>query len=425
MSNNNSPTLSPQLQTLSDAAGEAWLYSLPLIEIATTRARGAARGGKLNSILHIPKLADHRARDVTTPNHDTLYSSAQLDLRAGPITLSLPAMGERYFSLALMDAYSNNFIILGTRTTGPEGGLFQLVGPDEAASGDHIIRAPTNQVWALGRILVAGPDDLQAARKMQAQLSLQGPALEHSQQYANRSASWQAYFASADALMLLNPPPVTDLAILRRIAPLGIGKGAFNADQFNAAQAAAIEQGISAARNSIRGSGIASAAVIDGWSYPSYELGDFGQAYAYRAGVALGGLAALPVVEAMYMTAQGDNGALFDGTQNWQLHFAAEQLIPVDSFWSLSLYEATQDGQFFFVDNSLNRYIISDRSAGLQYNDDGSLDIWIGAQHPGAARQANWLPAPAGLFALFIRAYLPQPRLLQGSYRLPPITPVV
>jgi len=422
MSTTNAEQQSPQLQALRDAAGEAWLYSLPLIEIATTRARGAARGGKLNTMAHIPKLADHRARDVTTPNHDTLYSSAQLDLRAGPITFSLPATGDRYFSLALMDAYSNNFAILGTRTTGPNGGLFQLVGPDEAATGDHIIRAPTYHVWALARILVDGPDDIDAARAIQTQLSLQGPVLESSEQYAGRSAPWQDYFASADALMALNPPPVTDLALLRRIAPLGIGKGGFNAAQFSAAQVAAIEEGITLARKSIRGSGIAKAKVIDGWSYPSYELGDFAQAYGYRAAVALGGLAALPVVEAMYMNARGDNGALFDGTKNWQLHFASDQLIPVDSFWSLSLYEATEDGQFFFVDNPLNRYIISDRSRDLRYNDDGSLDIWIGAHHPGSSREANWLPAPEGPCALFMRAYLPKTSLLEGNYRLPPVT---
>jgi hypothetical protein len=223
--------------------------------------------------------------------------------------------------------------------------------------------------------------------------------------------------------MATNPPPVTDIGLLRRIAPLGLGEGLFDPDRFSAEQAAAIEYGITAARKSLRGSATSNLKIIDGWSYAGNDLGNFGQSYDYRAAVAVGGLAALPLVEAMYMTARNDKGSLFDGAQNWQLHFAADKLIPVDSFWSLSLYEATPEGQFFFVDNSLNRYAIGDRSSGLTYNEDGSLDIWISEKSPGETHQANWLPSPAGPFALFMRAYLPKPALLEGNYRLPPVEP--
>jgi hypothetical protein len=411
----------PELQALSDAAGEAWLYTLPLIEIATTRARGAARGARLNTLNHVRNLSNHEARDVTTPNNDTLYSSAQLDLSHGPITFSLPDIGDRYFSLALMDAYSNNFVILGTRTTGPKGGLFQLIGPNDEASGDHVIRSPTVNVWALARILVDGPEDLNAARALQSEFSVQGPNIESRTEFATRSSTWASYFASADALMVTNPPPATDIGLLRRIAPLGIGKGLFDPDHFDTEQVAAIESGIAAARQSIRGNGISKTKIVDGWSYAAHELGNFGQSYSYRAAVALGGLAALPLVEAMYMNARNGKGSIFDGNQNWQLHFDADKLIPVNSFWSLSLYEVTPEGQFFFVNNSLSRYAIGDRSSGLSYNEDGSLDIWIGQENPGEARATNWLPAPGGPFALVMRAYLPKSDLLEGNYQLPPV----
>jgi hypothetical protein len=124
----------------------------------------------------------------------------------------------------------------------------------------------------------------------------------------------------------------------------------------------------------------------------------------------------------MYMRACAPDGrALFDGTKAWRLHFPADRPLPVNSFWSLSLYEATDDGQFFFADNPLDRYAIGDRTPGLTANPDGSLDIWIGHESPGAGREANWLPAPPGPFALFMRAYLPKPDLLDGRYRLPPV----
>ena len=115
-------------------------------------------------------------------------------------------------------------------------------------------------------------------------------------------------------------------------------------------------------------------------------------------------------------------GGLFDGTKAWRLHFPADQPLPVKSFWSLSLYEATADGQFFFTDNPLDRYAIGDRTPGLITNADGSLDIFMGPDNSGPGRESNWLPSPAGPFALFMRAYLPKPELLDGHYHLPSVT---
>jgi hypothetical protein len=366
---------------------------------------------------------------VTTPNNDTLYSTAQLDLSAGPVTITLPAAGERYLSLALMDAYTNNFAILGTRTTGPDGGTFRLIGPKEArpegiGGGEgNIIRAPTDHVWALARILVDGPHDLEAARQVQAGLSMQGPPADAPGPYAARSTPWADYFASAAALMAANPPNAMDLALNRRIAPLGLTAG-FDPTRFSAVEVAEIEAGIAEARLEARKGGLGGASFTQGWSYPSARLGDFDQDYRYRAAVALSGLAALPPAEAMYMRAQGNlKGDLFDGTQTWRLSFPADGHLPINSFWSLSLYEATDDGQFFFTDNPLDRYAIGDRTPGLRHNADGSLDIWIGHDEPGPERRSNWLPAPVGPFALFMRAYLPKAELLDGEYRLPEIQP--
>lgn len=408
---------------LRAAARDAFVYALPLIEVATTRQRGMALSQTMGAFTHVRSLANHKHRAVTTPNTDTLYSTAHIDLSAGPVTIVLPAAGERYLSLALMDAYTNNFAVLGTRTTGPEGGTFRLVGPAEAAEGPGVIRAPTNHVWALARILVDGPHDLEACRAVQAGVSMQGPACEPPGPYAGRAADWRAYFASAAALMAANPPPATDLALLRSIAPLGPED--FDPDRFNATEIAEIEAGIAEGRKTVRGGGgLAGGAPIDGWTYPAARLGEFGQDYALRGTVALGGLAALPPVEAMYMQAHGPGPrGLFDGTKGWRLTFPAEAPLPVNAFWSLSLYEALDNGQFFFCDNPLSRYAIGDRTPGLRTNPDGSLDIWIGHASPGHDKGANWLPAPAGPFALFLRAYLPKPELLDGRYRLPPVTP--
>ena len=412
------------LEALREAARTAYVFTLPLIEIATTRGRGLAVGSPMNTFGHMRNLADHTSRKVTTPNNDTYYSTAQVDLSGGPVTLTVPPSGDRYLSVQFMDAYSNTFALIGTRTTGGEGGTYTLVGPEEAlAPGPRIVRAPTRHVWVLARVLVESPHDAAAAKAVQTGLSMQGPAVPDPGVFASRGADWKAYLSSAAELMRLNPPPATDGVMLRRMAALGLE--AFDPERFTPQEAAAIAEGLEQGRQFGRNSaGLTGSSFVDGWSYPDARLGNFGQNYALRAAVAVGGLAALPPEEAMYMRAEGDlPRALFDGLRNWRLHFPAGRQIPVDSFWSLSLYEATEDGQFFFTRNDLNRFAIGDRTQGLAYNPDGSLDIWIGAASPGPERESNWLPAPESPFALYMRAYLPRPELLEGRWRLPPVEP--
>lgn len=409
---------------LRTAARAAWLYTLPLIEIAALRSVSQAVGTPLNSFGMMRRLADHKARAVTTPNNDTLYATCQIDLSNGPVTLTIPPSGERYLSLQLMDAWSNSFAVLGTRTTGNDGGVYKLVGPTDAAEGRNVVRSPTRHVWALARILVDGPHDLDAAAVVQGGFSAQGPQATPAPEYAKRRDGWAEYFASADRLMALNPPPATDGAMLKTIAPLGLGDGTFDPARFTAEEQAQIEAGVEDARKKARGGGgLSGGNFIEGWSYPASKLGDFGQDYHFRAAVALGGLAALPLVEATYLRAGAPGGGgAFDGARNWRLHIPADRKIPVNSFWSLSMYEITPEGQFYFTDNPLGRYAIGDRTAGLKWNDDGSLDLWIGHADPGPDRESNWLPAPAGPFALFMRGYLPRAELLDGRYRLPAVT---
>ncbi len=416
---------------LKAIAREAWLYLLPLIEMETVRARLIANGGAQNAIYARRVLADHTSRGVTSPNNDTLYASAWLDLSQGPVTVALPDFGKRYFSLHLMDMYTNSFAVLGTRATGSAAATFTLIGPNDAASAGqrNVVRSPTPKVWALARTLVDGPHDLEAARIAQAGVTIAGPKAEAKPDPGAKGraadAPWQDYFAEASRLLAEHRPPATDLAILQRIAPLGLGPDAqFAPEKFSADERTAIAAGVAQARALVvdpreRGS------EANGWYYPNAGLGNFGQDYVARAIVARTGLAALPREEAMYMRPTGDSGnALYDGRKAWRIHFDAGKLPPVDGFWSLTMYERTPDGQSFFTQNPINRYAIGDRTPGLKSNADGSLDIFIAHANPGPDRESNWLPAPAGPFTMTLRAYLPRPALLNGNYRLSPMTAV-
>jgi hypothetical protein len=408
---------------LKSAAREAWLYGLPLIEMAATRAKAAALGA--NRFVHTRELAGPKSRAVTAPNNDTLYSSAWLDLTKGPVTLSVPLTGDRYISIAGMSMYTDNDFVLGTRASGGAGGHYTIVGPGQAGSGPNVVRLATPHGWLLARVLVDGPDDLPAVRKVQDALTLSGPAgLTPPPAYATRRSPPMEYFASVAELLKSDPPPATDGALFANLTPLGLtATGAFDPKRFDAAAVAEIEAGVAEARMALMA--VRPGGVVDGWSYPRSTLGFYNQDYRFRAAVALAGLAALPPAEAMYLQpATPGKGRMIDGAGPWKLHFPAGKLPAVNGFWSLTMYEATPDGQFFLVENPIGRYSIGDRTPGLKTNADGSLTIWIARSDPGGEKSANWLPAPAaGAFSLSLRAYLPKEDLRDGRYRLPPLSP--
>lgn len=407
---------------LKRAARAAWIYVLPLIEMANTR-EGQLRGSTSNRFRHVRSLTDPARRQVTAPNNDTLFSSAWFDLSQGPVTLTVPDAGDRYLAVQLLDMYTNTNSCVSKRTFASQiatGGVFTLVGPGQRSTGPNPIRLATPQGWALSRILVDGADDLAAAHALQDRITLNVPAISLTGSYARRDAAAVDYFESAARLMLANPPSRSDRSELHRFAALGLKPDKpFDARRLTPTDIRQIEAGMAEAHDQIVALGKTSS-FVNGWSYPRANLGNFGQDYLFRAVVALVGLAANTPEEAIYLSPEGDSGRMFTGDGLYRLHLATPP--PVDAFWSLTMYEATNEGQLFLTANPLNRYSIGDRTKGLQRAADGSLDLWIARTDPGGDRSANWLPAPAsGPFSLSFRAYWPRAEFRDGRYRLPPI----
>jgi hypothetical protein len=158
----------------------------------------------------------------------------------------------------------------------------------------------------------------------------------------------------------------------------------------------------------------------NGWVYPT-DIGTYGYDYLTRAAVAEGGLGANVPAEAIYAKAQADdNDKPLSGTGKYVMHFARGNLPPVDAFWSLTMYNATT---YMLVANPEGRYAIGDRTPGLQYNPDGSLDIYIQHDSP-AGKEPNWLPSPADNFYLILRMYQPGQEILKGKYQIPTVKEV-
>jgi len=377
----------------------------------------------VNSFGHRRRLVDYTARTVTTPNNDTLYSSAVIDLSAGPVRLDVPDFGARYYSIAFLDSYTNNFAYLGTRVNAGKAGSYLIAGPgwrDQQSAGAALIRAPSNHIIAIVRILIDGPADYDAVHRLQDGLKLTPTAPTPSPANLIRPISGDPdnFVVVVNRVLHENPPPAADAAILRQLAPVGIGP---DAPSLTPAQRLAWAKNFAAARAGLLSQQIGTQ--IQGWGYLPPDIGDFGTDYRTRALTALRGIWANIPAEMHYALATTDRtGAALDGTRNYRLHLAAGTP-PADGFWSISIYEVTKQGGLFFGDNPIHRYAIGDRTRGLVRNRDGSLDILIQAASPGGALQANWLPIPAKNFALVARAYLPQPAFLDGRFHYPGVEP--
>ncbi len=405
----------------------AYRYGLPIYDnarviYAVTQSPFNPLRVAPNFFLHGRKLADYRSRIVTTPNTDTLYSVAVVDLSAGPVLLKVPEFGKRYYSVALIDAYTNNSDYVGSRATGGQAATYVIVPPGYKGAlpdGAKPLHANTPHTVLLARILIDGPDDYDDVHDLQNRLKLTqanpppAPAL-----IAPIPEDPENFVALVNQVLHANPPPAADHAALKRLAAVGVGP---DAGALTAAQKALWAKHFAEAQKTLLTDIRSFGKPSDGWTYLPSDVGNFGTDYATRAAIAVTGLWVNIPAEAVYTFAATDTkGDKLVGAKSYRLRLPAGAP-PVDSFWSLSIYEVEPDGRLFFSDNPLHRYAIGDRTQGLKKNADGSLDILIQNNSPGADKESNWLPAPDGDFRLVARAYLPRPEILDGRFKYPGI----
>jgi hypothetical protein len=156
---------------------------------------------------------------------------------------------------------------------------------------------------------------------------------------------------------------------------------------------------------------------VNGWQMNTDTVGVYGNYYMKRALLTILGMGALPPEESIYPFVSTDaDGAPLAGEHDYRLHFDKPELPPADAFWSITLHD--QDG--FQVANPRDRFALGDRDQ-LRYNADGSLDLRIQHENPGAEDEANWLPSAPGSFGLTMRLYLPRPEALDGRWSPPPV----
>lgn len=399
------------------------LYEFARVEQSLTRSVG--NPGTINNVTRRSQLSDYRSRNVTAPNNDTIYSSCFLDLSSGPIELEAPTIRDRYFSIAFMDAFTDNFAYIGTRATGGEGGRFWIAGPGwqgTVPDGVRLFRSSTNDVWMLARVLVDGQQDLPAAEAWQQQIVIRVPEGRPPARGFDNAAEQEPhdpvkFLAVVNEMIRRSPGGVGQMARAPRFAAFGIGTDTPPPQALLDAWAQFLPRGIADLRQGFLFRDL----VVRGWSYQPRGVGDFGENDQLRSYVALGGIAANSEQEAMYFHCNFDgNGERLSGANQYRWHIPPGG-IPADGFWSLTMYETTPDGRYFLVENPIGRYSIGDRTRGLVREADGSTIILLQHEQPTGRLAPNWLPGPAGPMRLALRAYLPRPALIEREWRVPPL----
>jgi hypothetical protein len=229
------------------------------------------------------------------------------------------------------------------------------------------------------------------------------------------------------------PPSQADKDIRAKLASIGIGPGkTFEFKDLSLEHKAEVLLGMKEGDDKVDKFLAGGMKNVNGWSIGSF-FGDrafYKGDWLMRAAAAKAGIYGNDAVEATYPFTRVDaKGETLDASKhNYTITFPAGQLPPVNSFWSVTMYDGKSQ---LLIKNPINRYLInSPMLPGMKKNADGSLTLYIQKDSPGKATEANWLPAPDGPIYLVMRLYWPKtepPSILppgEGTWQPPAIVQV-
>lgn len=415
---------------------EAYLYGMPMVVGYAVLyqyfidSKSSQYKAPINTLHNEARVYTPKDTGISTPNSDTPYSMAMLDLRAEPMVLCMPAIDKaRYYDVQLVDLYTNNYGYMGSRTNGNDAGCYLVAGPDWKGSAPASIkktfRSETQFSLAVYRTQLFDAADMPNVQKVQAGYSLKplsafagtpAPAKAPEVKWLPfKPEAFGADFAEYLNFLLQFAPATGTAAVEKpmreRFAKVGIGaglkpSGAHATPQMKEAMGDAIKAALAKINHTAESIG----KDVNGWhigaAAGSREF--YNGNWALRAAAAKLGIYGNSEAEAVYPFTKHDaNGIVLDGSKHtYQMTFPAGQLPPVNAFWSITMYDARTQ---LLIDNPINRYLInSPMLPGLKKNADGSLTIYVQKDSPGKDKESNWLPAPNGPMFVVMRMYWPK-----------------
>jgi hypothetical protein len=438
----NKDKLTPQ--EARDIAEQAFLFGLPPVynslqaEILSNAPQPEGMRAPFGQFFHYRLFPESSLKEVSGFNVDALYSTGLIDVWREPYILTVPPMGDRYWIVQIIDAWSEIPAAPGARTAGGTGGNFVIAGShwtDPLPEGMPVIRPATSLVMVAPRIYTSGKDDEASVHHLQEQFKLT-PLSKWGTDYAPPavlpvrlgvdtrtpvtrqvfSMTPEVYFSRLSFLLLHNPPHKIDRDVATRMERLGITPGTpFRMDRFGPGVRKAIREGMVAAQREIEESKARMVEMRNGWEV-TQDLGRYGTRYTQRAAWTYYSVSANLVGDAFYATAPVDNdGKKLNGGRRYTLTFPKGKLPSGKAFWSVTLFDPETCAQ----PGAASRRTLSAQGQVLPGR-DGSITLYIQHDPPGPERDSNWLPAPDGPFLLGLRLYWPG-EVADSSWNPPPV----
>lgn len=429
----------------------AYIWGWPIVNQMNRRAAitQAPKPGLLNGVVpvaprgQIGMLHDYIEPSetfVTCPNQDVVYGLGFFSLDKEPVVCQVPDFGDRFWVYALYDARTDQFGQLG-KPYGTKPGFYLLVGPnwqgERPAGIQAVIRSSTELANAIPRVFMdSTPEDKQAIQSTINQIVFyplseftgkmktidwsQLPAIPGPKS-TGAETKWvvpEKFFDEFPTALEIVPPLPGEEALYAQFK--AVLKAAENDAQIKQALTETAIQTETEVikpffqwKHNGRPAG-------NGWNR-SVNNAQWGGDYFNRTGTARSNMFDNRPNETQYFYTDSDSqGGQLTGDSLYRITFAAGQEPPVDGFWSLTLY----NDKHLFHPNDLGRYSLGTKNKNLRRNQDGSLTLYAGAASPGKEQASNWLPAPAGTFSLYIRAYWGRQGILDGSWQPPVIEQV-
>lgn len=421
-------TLSPQ-QTAQNAV----IFGVPAV-LQSRYLKASDSAGITRNQFSVNLTLSTPATHVAGPNDDTLYGLTWLDLTDGPQVIEVPATHGRYYSIQLIDMWSNSFAYIGLRATGDRAGAYAITPPGwsgKLPSRVKQIKSPTKRLLALVRTFVKDPKDLKAAQRIHTSYTT-GPLSRYpngriKSRIVPDAAALNVFapidltgsnislYEEINSLIKEYPPLAADATYAKTLRSVGVDIRHYVKP--SATLAAVLQAAIKPAIGQILADLPTLQTQTDGWSV-NLHVANITHDPLRRAALTIYGPGTHVAKEALYFGIAQHDGLPLTGAHDYTLTFAKGQQPPVGAFWSLILYDATT---FWLVANPINRYEIASHTDGLVYAADGSLTIAVQQGQPSSSA-VNWLPAPAGAFRLILRTYIPKPAIFDGAWTPPPLT---
>ncbi|HEU4635180.1 MAG TPA: DUF1254 domain-containing protein [Edaphobacter sp.] len=432
----------PSPEEAGKIAQEAFVYAFPIVQNYLSiyqlalDPNGNQYKGPLNQVNNVGRVFTPADTAIITPNSDTPYSYLIMDLRAEPIVVTLPPIeNTRYYSLQLVDLYTNNVDYIGTREDGNSGGNFLIAGPGwhgaKPAGIKRVVSSSTSLMFSQFRTQLIDAADIERVKEIQsgykaqplsAYLHQPPPKTPPTIDYPPiaRETFVPQFWQYTNFLLQFFPTLSSEASLRARFSRIGIRPGAtWPPADMPTDIVQVIHQSGKDALNQLERDALSITTSIGLFGTPRQMAGKYKQ----RALGALAGIYGNTAEEAIYPAYLKDaSGQLLDSSKfNYTLTFAKGKLPPVNAFWSVTMYDGNTR---FLVENPIHRYLINSiMLPDLKKNPDGGITLYLQHKSPGPELESNWLPAPDGRMGVVMRLYMPKQEVLQGAWTAPAIQP--